>query len=488
MTPPSLTLADLQLSLIAPELWMTLLTCVILSLDFACPKLSKPKLAYLSIAGMGLITLQLVGYAIEGKSGISFGGMFVLDQLALFFKIFILLSTIVMTLASIDALEKIPYFRGEYYFLLLFSALGMMFMVSANDFLSLFITLEFSTFGFYILVAYLRDDLKSNEAAIKFFILGALAAALIAYGVSLVYGETGTVLFHEIVAMRPEASVGLMIGLLFIFIGVSYKLGAVPFHTWVPDVYQGAPTTVTAYLSVVPKAATFGIFLRVVLGTFLDLKADWQWMIVAIAILSMTYGNITAIAQKNMKRLLAYSGIAQIGTVLIGLAAGSKMGSDSILFYLLTYLFANIGAFIVVIIFQNLTDKDDIEDLAGLNRRSPLMAFAMLLFLLSLAGVPPLAGFIGKVYVLAAAVNQGLIFLVAVALINMVISFYYYLIVVKKIYAVEPTESTPIQISVPLKVALYVSIAGVLLLGIWPKPFIEASVAATSVFTDLVLR
>lgn len=488
MTPPSLTLADLQLSLIAPELWMTLLTCVILSLDFACPKLSKPKLAYLSIAGMGLITLQLVGYAIEGKSGISFGGMFVLDQLALFFKIFILLSTIVMTLASIDALEKIPYFRGEYYFLLLFSALGMMFMVSANDFLSLFITLEFSTFGFYILVAYLRDDLKSNEAAIKFFILGALAAALIAYGVSLVYGETGTVLFHEIEAMRPEASVGLMIGLLFIFIGVSYKLGAVPFHTWVPDVYQGAPTTVTAYLSVVPKAATFGIFLRVVLGTFLDLKADWQWMIVAIAILSMTYGNITAIAQKNMKRLLAYSGIAQIGTVLIGLAAGSKMGSDSILFYLLTYLFANIGAFIVVIIFQNLTDKDDIEDLAGLNRRSPLMAFAMLLFLLSLAGVPPLAGFIGKVYVLAAAVNQGLIFLVAVALINMVISFYYYLIVVKKIYAVEPTESTPIQISVPLKVALYVSIAGVLLLGIWPKPFIEASVAATSVFTDLVLR
>ncbi len=488
MAPPVLTLADLQLSLIAPELWMTLLTCIVLILDFACPKLSKPKLAYLSMAGMGLITLQLVGYAIEGKAGISFGGMFVLDPLALFFKIFILLSTILMTLASIDALEKIPHFRGEYYFLLLFSALGMMFMVSANDFLSLFITLEFSTFGFYILVAYLRDDLKSNEAAIKFFILGALAAAMIAYGVSLVYGETGTVLFQEIVAMRPEATVGLMIGLLFIFIGVSYKLGAVPFHTWVPDVYQGAPTTVTAYLSVVPKAATFGIFLRVVLGTFLDLKADWQWMIVAIAVLSMTYGNITAIAQKNMKRLLAYSGIAQIGTVLIGLAAGTKMGSDAILFYLLTYLFANIGAFIVVIIFQNLTDKDDIEDLAGLNRRSPLMAFAMLLFLLSLAGVPPLAGFIGKVYVLAAAVNQGLIFLVAVALINMVISFYYYLIVVKKIYAVEPTETTPIQISSHLKIALYVSIAGVLLLGIWPKPFIEASVAATSVFTDLVLR
>jgi len=490
MTPPVLTLADLQLSLIAPELWMTLLTCIVLILDFACPKLSKPKLAYLSMAGMGLITLQLVGYAMEGKAGVSFGGMFVLDPLALFFKIFILLATMLMTLASIDALEKIPHFRGEYYFLLLFSALGMMFMVSANDFLSLFITLEFSTFGFYILVAYLRDDLRSNEAAIKFFILGALAAALIAYGISLVYGETGTILFQEIAAMRPtaETSVGLMIGLLFIFIGTCYKLGAVPFHTWVPDVYQGAPTTVTAYLSVVPKVATFGIFLRVVLGTFYDLKPDWQWMIVAIAVLSMTYGNITAIAQKNMKRLLAYSGIAQIGTVLIGLAAGTKMGSDAILFYLLTYLFANIGAFVVVIIFQNLTDKNDIDDLAGLNRRSPLMAFGMLVFLLSLAGVPPLAGFIGKVYILVAAVNQGMIFLVSVALINMVISFYYYLIVLKKIYSVEPTETTPIHISIHLKIALYVSIGGVLLLGIWPKPFINASIAATSVFTDLVLK
>jgi NADH-quinone oxidoreductase subunit N len=488
MTPAILTLADLQLSLIAPELWMTLLTCVVLSLDFACPKLSKPKLAYIAIFGMGLITLQLSGYAMEGKAGVAFGGMFVLDPLALFFKIFILVATILMTLASIDALEKIPHFRGEYYFLLLFSALGMMFMVSANDFLSLFITLEFSTFGFYILVAYLRDDLRSNEAAIKFFILGALSAALIAYGVSLVYGETGTILFSEIAANRSGTSVGLMIGLLFIFIGISYKLGAVPFHAWVPDVYQGAPTTVTAYLSVVPKAATFGIFLRVVLGTFLDLKPDWQWMIVAIAVLSMTYGNITAIAQKNMKRLLAYSGIAQIGTVLIGLAAGTKMGSDAILFYLLTYLFANIGAFIVVIIFQNLTDKDDIEDLAGLNRRSPLMAFAMLVFLLSLAGVPPLAGFIGKVYVLVAAVNQGMIFLVSVALINMVISFYYYLIVLKKIYSVEPTETTPIDISVHLKIALYVSIAGVLFLGIWPKPFLNAAMAATNVFTDLVLK
>lgn len=488
MTPPLMTLADLNLKLIAPELWMTLLASMVLMIDVFCPKLSKPKLAYFSVAGMALITAQLITYALDGTSGTSFSSMFVLDPLAIFFKIFILLSTMLMILASIDAMEKIPYFRGEYYFLLLFSALGMMFMVSANDFLSLFITLEFSTFGFYILVAYLRDNLKSNEAAIKFFILGALSAALISYGVSLVYGETGTILFDKIAANRPESSIGLTIGLLFIFIGIGYKLGAVPFHVWVPDVYQGAPTTVTAYLSVVPKAATFAIFLRVVFGAFLGLKVDWQWMIVSISVLSMTYGNITAIAQKNMKRLLAYSGIAQMGTILIGMAAGTKMGIESILFYILTYLFANVGAFIVVIIFQNMTDKDDIEDFAGLNRRSPLMAFAMLVFLLSLAGVPPLAGFIGKVYVIAAAVHQDLIFIVAVALINMVISFYYYLIVVKKIYAVEPKETTPIHISIPLKIAIYTSIAGVILLGIWPKPFINASVSAASVFKDLILK
>ncbi len=488
MIPPTLSLADLNLRLIAPELWMVLLSCLVLGMDLAFPKTHKSKVAYFSIAGMTLITALLVLYAVDGTSGTSFGTMFVLDRLAIFFKIFILLSTILMTLASINAVEKIPYFRGEYYFLMLFAALGMMFMVSANDFLSLFITLEFSTFGFYILVAYLRDDLKSNEAAIKFFILGALSAGLITYGVSLIYGSTGTILFQEIAQNPPEATLGLVIGLLFVFIGIGYKLGAVPFHTWVPDVYQGAPTTVTAYLSVVPKAATFGIFLRVVFGAFLGLKADWQWMIVTISILSMTYGNITAIAQKNMKRLLAYSGIAQIGTVLIGMAAGTRLGIEAILFYILTYLFANIGAFVVVIIFQNLTDKDEIDDFAGLNRRSPLMAFAMLVFLLSLAGVPPLAGFIGKVYIITAAVNQGLIFLVSVALINMVISFYYYLIVVKKIYSVEPKETTPIHIPAPLKVALYVSIAGVIFLGVWPKPFINAAIAAGSVFTDLILR
>jgi NADH-quinone oxidoreductase subunit N len=356
-------------------------------------------------------------------------------------------------------------------------------MVSANDFLSLFITLEFSTFGFYILVAYFRDDVRSNEAGIKFFILGVLTAAFIAFGISLIYGSTGTILFSEITAIPDKKYVGFILGLLFILIGIGFKIGAVPFHGWIPDVYQGSPTPVTAYLSIVPKAAALCLFLRMAFSMLSDLQSDWGWLVAAISICSMTYGNITAIAQKNMKRLLAYSGIAQIGNILIGFAAGSKMGSDSVLFYLLTYLFANLGAFFVVIIYENATGKDGIADFSGLARRSPLMAFAMLLFLLSLAGVPPLAGFIGKVYVFAAAVERGYILLVTVGLINVVISFYYYLIVVKKMYSVPPEETSKITLTLPFRLVLYIGITGVLWLGVWPKPFIDFSVTATKVLT-----
>ena len=471
----------MNLALIAPELWMTLLSCLVLSIDMLS-KFPKKELAFVSIFGMVLILIQLIMMAYTGVQGSLFNTMFILDPLAIFFKIFILMSTILVLLASLDYVDRLAHFQGEYYYLILFSALGMMFMASANDFLSLFITLEFSTFGFYILVAYLREDDKSNEAAIKLFILGVLTATFIAYGISLIYGDTKTILFSEIAMITPKMSIGLMVGLVFIFIGLGFKIGAFPFHGWIPDVYEGAPTPVTAYLSIAPKAAALCLSLRVAFATFPDLKQTWVWLIITVSIFSMTYGNITAIAQKNMKRLLAYSGIAQIGNILIGMAAGTKMGSDAVLFYLITYLFANLGAFVVVIIFSNLTQKDDIDDLVGLSRRSPLMAFAMLLFLLSLAGVPPLAGFIAKIYVFAAAIEQGLYLLVSIGLINVVISFYYYLIVVKKIYSVEPTDATPIPLSIPLRLVLYTGMIGVLWLGIWPKPFIDWSVAATKVF------
>ena len=386
---------------------------------------------------------------------------------------------------SIDYLKRVPTFRGEYYFLMLMGALGMMLIVSANDLLTMFLTLEFSTFAFYILVAYLRNDPRSNEAGLKFFILGVFAAGILAFGISLIYGETGTIMFSELAGMHDHLTPGMIIGFLLIFVALGFKIGAVPFHSWVPDIYQGAPTPVTAFLSIAPKAATFAILLRIFMGVIGDLQDDWVWILVLISAVSMTYGNIVAIAQKDIKRLLAYSGIAQIGNVLIGLAAASKMGNDSILFFLLTYLFANLGAFAVVIIFSNQTNRDDLEAYDGLSRRSPLLAFALLIFLLSLAGVPPLAGFVGKLYVFTAAMKEGLVTLVVIGGINIVISMYYYLVVIKRIYVAQPVDNTPIPIPFPMKVVLVTTIGGVLLLGIYPKAFIQISVAATQLFMQV---
>jgi NADH-quinone oxidoreductase subunit N len=464
-------------------MFLTFWLCLVLIVDFSFPRTRHEQLAYLSIAGLVATLGILAWFDIGGLSGELFGNMFVVDRLALFFKMLIVGATVLIVLVSIDYVHRFTFFKGEYYFLVVMSALGMMFMASANDLLSLFITLEFSTFGFYVLVAYLRDDVASNEAGLKFFILGVFAAALLAYGISLVYGETGKLVFSDMA--NATATPGLVIGFMLIFAALGFKIGAVPFHSWIPDTYHGAPTPVTAFLSIAPKVAAFAILLRMFFVALATFKPTWVLLLVIASILSMTYGNIVAIAQQNIKRLLAYSGIAQIGNVLIGLAAGTKMGSDAILFYLLTYLFANLGAFAVVIAVSNLIGSDEIDDYNGLNRRSPFLAFAMLVFLLSLAGVPPLAGFIGKLYIFVAAINEGLYTLITVGLINIVISLYYYLVVVKKMYINEPHDPTPLTISSPLRAVLYVGLAGTLIIGIYPQPFIDWVVAATLKFSHL---
>jgi NADH-quinone oxidoreductase subunit N len=479
----NLSLSGSDLLLMLPEIVLTLWLCVVLIVDFAMPRLPKDRIAYLSLAGLGLVLLNLVWFDRAGVTGTLFANMFVVDRLAIFFKVFVVGATALVILASMDYVRRFRFFKGEYYFLVLMSALGMMFMASANDLLSVFITLEFSTFGFYVLVAYLRDDVASNEAGLKFFILGVFAAGLLAYGISLVFGETGKLVFSDIAS--AGATPGLVIGFLLIFAALGFKIGAVPFHSWIPDTYHGAPTPVTAFLSIAPKGAAFAILLRMFFVSLATFKPAWAMMLVGVSILSMTYGNIVAIAQKNIKRLLAYSGIAQIGNVLIGLAAGTKMGGDAILFYLLTYLFANLGAFAIVIAVGNLIQSDEIEDYNGLNRRSPFLAFAMLVFLLSLAGVPPLAGFIGKLYIFVAAIKEGLYTLIVVGLVNIVISMYYYLVVVKKMYINEPADSSPLAISGPMKAVVYVGLAGTLILGIYPQPFIDWVVAATLMFSNM---
>lgn len=462
---------------------LTFWICLVLTVDFAFPRLPKEQLAYLSIGGLAITLGCLAWFDATGITGTLFANMFVVDRMALFFKMLIVAATILVIVASIEFVQRFTFFRGEYYFLVAMSALGMMFMASANDLLSVFVTLEFSTFGFYILVAYLREDAASNEAGLKFFILGVFAAGLLAYGISLVYGETGKLVFSDMVSAK--ATPGLIIGYLLIFAALGFKIGAVPFHSWIPDTYHGSPTPITAFLSIAPKGAAFAILLRMFYVALANFKPTWVLMLVAASILSMTYGNIVAIAQKNIKRLLAYSGIAQIGNVLIGLAAGTKMGSDAILFYLLTYLFANLGAFAIVIAVSQAIGSDEIEDYSGLGRRSPFLAFAMLIFLLSLAGVPPLAGFIGKLYIFIAAIKEGLYTLIAVGVINIVISLYYYLIVVKRMYIIEPHDPSPVSISGPMKAVVYVGLAGTLVIGIYPQPVIDWVVAASLMFSNL---
>ena len=480
----SLTISLADLLLLLPEIFLTTWLCFVLIVDFAWPHVKQEQLAYLSIGGL-LATLGCLGwFDFSHVSGTLFGNMFVLDRMALFFKMFVVGSTILVILTSIEYVNRFTFFRGEYYFLVIMSAIGMMFMSSANDLLSVFVSLEFSTLGFYVLVSYLREDLGSSEAGLKFFILGVFAAGLFAYGISLVYGETGKLVFSDMAS--AQATPGLIIGFLLIFAALGFKIGAVPFHAWIPDTYHGAPTPVTAFLSIAPKGAALAILIRiflVALGTF---KPMWVTLLVAVSVLSMTYANIVAIAQRNIKRLLAYSGVAQIGNVLIGLAAGTKMGNDAILFYLLAYLFANLGAFAVVIAVSHAIGRDEIEDYSGLNRRSPFLAFAMLLFLLSLAGVPPLAGFIGKLYIFIAAIKEGLYTLIVVGLINIVISMYYYLIVVKKMYINEPLDPTPISISTPIKAVIYIGLAGTLVIGIYPQPFTDWVVAATLMFSNIL--
>jgi len=478
-----LTLSGSDLLLLLPEMFLTAWLCVVLAVDCTRRTINHRTLAYLSVGGVVVALVTLIWFDYADVHGALFKNTFVLDGVAIFFKIFVLAATGLVLLCSVDYVRSFKFFRGEYYCLIMMSALGMMFMASAQDLLSVFVTLEFSTFGFYVLVAYLRDNQKSSEAGLKFFILGVFTAGLLAYGISLVYGETGTLVFSDMAA--TPGSYGLAIGYIMIFAALGFKIGAVPFHSWIPDTYQGAPTPVTAFLSIAPKGAAVAVLLRMFYVALATFKPTWVLLFVVASIASMTYGNVVAIAQTNVKRLLAYSGIAQIGNVMIGLAAGTKRGSDAMLFYLLTYLFANLGAFAVVIGVSNQIKSDEIEDYNGLNRRSPFLAAAMLLFLLSLAGVPPLAGFIGKLYIFVAAIEEELYTLLIVGLINVVISMYYYLVVVKKMYINEPADPTPLSVSTPLKTAVFVGVAGTVLLGVYPDPFIDWAVAATLMFSNV---
>jgi NADH-quinone oxidoreductase subunit N len=456
---------------LTPEIIMTVLSLAILLSDLVIKR--KETIAFLSI-----LSVSAVAYSFSGSLGIAFGGMFISDSYSMFFKIIFVLNVILTVLISVKyiAIEKVNY--GEYYGLILFSTLGMMIMASAGDLIVLYLGLELMALSTYILAGFIRTDVKSNEAAIKYFLLGAFASAFLLYGTSLIYGLTGTTNLKAIAQYITQHGLSgnpaLTLAMVFLTIAFSFKIAAVPFHMWTPDAYEGAPTSITAFMSVGPKAAGFAVMGRVLLDALYPIKPQWTPVLISIAILTMGVGNIVAISQTNIKRMLAYSSIAHAGYALLGVIAGTADGLASVMNYLMIYAFMNIGAFAVIIMLRTEGFKGDkITDYEGLSKTHPVIAAFMLVFMFSLTGIPPTAGFMGKFYLFMSAINAGYTWVVIIAVIFSAISAYFYLRIVMYMYMKEPKETVAVTTSPSMGLALAITLAGVILIGVLPASVVN---------------
>jgi NADH-quinone oxidoreductase subunit N len=421
---------------------------------------------------------------VQGRPVYAFNGLVVDDLMSDVLKVMIYLG---MTIALVyvrayNAARAL--FTGEFFTLALFATLGMLVMVSANHFLTLYIGLELLSLSLYAMVALQRDSARATEAAMKYFVLGALASGMLLYGMSMLYGATGS-LDLESVSAAMAGGLGssnvLVLGLVFVLAGIAFKLGVAPFHMWVPDVYEGAPTSVTLVVGSAPKIAAFAFTLRLLVNGMEPLVADWQGMLVVLSVVSMVLGNLVAIAQTNLKRMLAYSTISHMGFLLLGVLAGSLNGYASAMFYVLVYVLTALAGFgVILLLSREGFESEELEDLKGLNRRNPWFAFIMLLVMFSMAGVPPLVGFFAKLSVLQAALQQGLVWLVVLAVMMSLIGAFYYLRVVKLMYFDNAQQSAPIRPLGDMKVMLSANGLGLLLLGIAPQPLLTLCMVAVS--------
>ncbi|MFC2007928.1 NADH-quinone oxidoreductase subunit N [Chloroflexota bacterium] len=470
----------MNLALFIPELTLVVFAVIVILLDLYIEQ--KRILAQVSL--VGLVIAGGVSVAMWGGSYPSiFNNMLAVDSFALFFKLLFLGIAFLVILASTDYVVKFARFRGEYYALVLLSTLGMMLMAATSELISIYIALELTSISLYALVGILKDP-KSTEASLKYLLLGALASAVLLYGMALIFGFTGTTRLAEIAqvlqAMSLQtllASPALLMGIVLLISGFGFKIAAVPFQMWVPDVYEGAPTPITAYLSVASKAAGFAVILRIffsAFGTPVWLSLNWGLIFAVLAVASMTVGNVVAISQSNIKRMLGYSSVAQAGYLMVGLAtlgyspAADILGQSGVLFFLASYALTNLGAFIAIIAISNKLDSDRIDDYSGMIKRAPLLVLGLTLCLISLIGMPPAAGFMAKFYIFSAAIQNNLLWLVIIAVINSVISAFYYLRVVKVMWFGEPASLEKVPSSGELRLALLLSCAGVLFLGIIP--------------------
>ena len=482
MSPSSMNIA-----LATPEIFLLIMTCVVMVVDlFTKPEQRERRLFILSIGTLVLVAFGLYGLGNPFSTPrLAFNGMLVIDGMSTVLKFAIAISVAMVIVYSRAYLAARKLFTGEFITLVLFATLGMMIMVSANHFITLYLGLELLALSSYAMVALNRDSATSTEAAMKYFILGALASGLLLYGLSMIYGATGSLDVSRvatIIAASRAIDPLVVFGLVFVVSGLAFKLGVVPFHMWVPDVYHGAPTAMTLFIGSAPKLAAFGFIMRILADSLGGATSDWQGMLVILSVLSMALGNIVAIAQTNLKRMLAYSTISHMGFLLLGILAGTKNGYASGMFYAITYVLMTAGSFGMIMLLSRAGfEADNIDDFKGLNQRSPLYALMMLFIVFSMAGIPPFLGFWAKLAVLEGVLNAGYTWLVVFAVLMSVIGAFYYLRIIKVMYFDAPTDTSPIIASADMRGLLTINAFALLVLGVFPGALMTACLNAIQV-------
>ena len=467
-----------------PEIFLAVAGLALLMLGVFLRGETTERIAWLSVLVL-IVTGALLLWAPPPAAQTAFQGLYVVDQFARFLKLLVLLGSALTIVMSLDYIARENMRRFEFPVLLLFATLGMMMMLSANDLIALYVGLELQSLALYVVAAFQRDSERSTEAGLKYFVLGALSSGMLLYGASMIYGFAGTTSFAGLATAfagtHGPIAIGLIVGLVFVIAGLAFKVSAVPFHMWTPDVYEGAPTPVTAFFAAAPKLAAIGLFMRVMVGPFRDLHGEWLQIIWFIAVASMILGAVAAVAQTNIKRLMAYSSIGNMGYALVGLAPGTEEGIRGVLVYVAIYLFMTLGTFgCILLMRQKGKLVEGIYDLAGLSQTNPPMAAALAVFMFSLAGVPPLAGFFGKFYVFYAAVQSGLIWLAVIGFVTSVISAFYYLRIVKVMYFDEPAASFDRSPGWSMNAIIGGSGLLVLLFLVFAGPVLDAAQAAAA--------
>lgn len=463
---------EIDLVSLAPVLVLSAFTILVMLTDLF---IGKKKSGLVFIALTGLLMAAVASFAKSDWPTTSFGGMYVVDHMSVFFTLIFCISSALAILVSVEYNRRENIHVGEYYSLIMFCTIGMIILASATDLIMIFLGIEIVSLCLYVLTGIRRGDTRSNEAALKYFLLGAFATGFLLYGMTLLYGSAGTTKLAGIAEAlsQGEHPLALMGGILLV-VGFGFKVASVPFHMWAPDVYQGAPTPVTAFMAVGPKAAAFAAFFRIFTEALPELAPSWEMILSVIAIITMFVGNLGAIMQTNIKRLLAYSSVSHAGYILIAIIAGSTLGSSALVFYMLAYAFMTFGAFGVVILLGRKGNENlELEDYSGLGFKAPLLALCMSIFLLSLGGLPPFAGFIAKFYIFQAALNEGFVTLVVLAVLNSAISFYYYLRVIVYMYMREPQGEFQISLTPLTILVILIGVLGTVELGLFPGPVLS---------------